>query len=58
MDVSYVFLCGVMWCRYGHDDAASELVRAIESGDPDVKALAWALLTQRGSWSQGSSSVN
>jgi hypothetical protein len=47
MDASYVFLCGVMWCRYGQEEAGWELVRAIRSGDADVRALAWALLGQR-----------
>jgi hypothetical protein len=58
MDLSYVFLCGLMWCRYGHDEAGCELVRAIKSDDPDVKALAWALLTEREPLKQRSSAVN
>ena len=41
MDSDYVFLCGVMWCAYGQQDARSELFRAAESSDPDVRALAW-----------------
>lgn len=46
MDVNYVFLCGVMWCRYGLHDAGSELVRAASSRDPDLSALALALLAK------------
>jgi hypothetical protein len=46
MDGNYVFLCGVMWCRFGQQDAGKELLRATNSGDPDVKALAWALLAK------------
>jgi hypothetical protein len=46
MDSSYVFLCGVMWCRFGQHDAGKELLRAADSGDPDMKALAWAMLTK------------
>jgi len=46
MDSNYVFLCGVMWCRYGQDDAGSELVRAAECGDPDLSALALAMLRE------------
>ena len=44
MDSDYVFLCGLMWCRFGQPDAGRELLRAAE--DPDVKALAWAMLAE------------
>jgi hypothetical protein len=44
MDSSYVFLCGVMWCKYGAQEAGRELLRATASRDPDTKALAWAML--------------
>ena len=47
MDGDYVFLCGVMWCAYGLQDAASELLRAAKSADPDLSALALAMLAQR-----------
>lgn len=47
MNSDYVFLCGVMWCAYGQQDARSELFRATESSDPDVSALALAMLAQR-----------
>ena len=47
MDSDYVFLCGVMWCRFGQEDAGEELLRAMESVDPNVSALAWAMLTNR-----------
>ncbi len=43
MDSNYVFLYGVMWCRFGHQDAGQELLRAVDSGDPDMKALAGAI---------------
>lgn len=46
MDSNYVFLCGVMWCRFGQQDAAKELLRATDSPDPDMKALAWAMLAR------------
>ena len=46
MDGDYMFLCGVMWCRFGQQDAGKELLRATNSVDPDVKALAWALLAK------------
>ena len=48
MNGDYVFLCGVMWCAYGQQDAASELLRAVKSADPDLSALALAMLAQRG----------
>jgi hypothetical protein len=46
MDSNYVFLCGVMWCRFGHQDAGQELLRAADSGDPDMKALAGAMFAK------------
>ena len=44
MDGDYVFLCGVMWCGYGQQDAGRELLRATRSMDPDIRALASAML--------------
>ena len=44
MDVNYMFLCGVMWCQFGQKEAAQELLRAASSGNPDMSALAWAML--------------
>jgi hypothetical protein len=46
MDSDYVFLCGVMWCGYGQQEAGKELFRATSSLDPDIRALAWALLAR------------
>jgi hypothetical protein len=46
MDSNYVFLCGVMWSRFGQQDAGKELLRAANSGDPDMKALAWAMFAK------------
>ena len=43
MDSNYVFLCGVMWCKFAQKDARKELLRAADSGDPDMKALALAM---------------
>jgi hypothetical protein len=40
MDSDYMFLCGVMWCRFGQPEAGKELVRAATSMDPDMRALA------------------
>lgn len=48
MNGDYVFLCGVMWCRFGQEDAGRELLRAADSADPDLSALALAMLRQRG----------
>ena len=44
MDANYMFLCGVMWCQFGQQEAAQELLRAANSGNPDMSALAWAML--------------
>ncbi len=46
MDCNYVFLCGVMWCRFGQQDAGKELLRAADSGGPDMKALARAMFAK------------
>ena len=46
MDGDYVFLCGVMWCGYGQQEAGKELLRATHSSDPDLSSLAWALLAK------------
>jgi hypothetical protein len=46
MDGNYVFLCGVMWCRFGQQYAGKELLRATNSVDPDTKALAWTMLAK------------
>jgi hypothetical protein len=40
MDGNYMFLCGVMWCKFGQQEAGKELLRAAKSGDPDMSALA------------------
>lgn len=57
MNGDYVFLCGVMWCRFGQEDAGRELLRAAESVDPDLSALALAMLRQR-SFASSIPSVN
>jgi len=46
MDSNYVFLCGLMWCRFGQQEAGKELLRATDSVDPDMKALAWAMFAK------------
>jgi hypothetical protein len=46
MDSDYIFLCGVMWLRFGQQDAGRELLRAADSEDPDMKALAWAMFAR------------
>ena len=46
MDSDYIFLCGVMWLTFGQQDAGKELLRAADSMDPDMKALAWAMLAE------------
>jgi hypothetical protein len=48
MESDYVLLCGVMWHKFGQQDAGKELLRAGDSTDPDVRALAWAMLEKHG----------
>ncbi len=47
MNTDYVFLCGVMWAQHASVDAREELIRALDSDDPDVVLLASELLDQR-----------
>jgi hypothetical protein len=47
MDSDYMFLCGVMWCRFGQQEAGQKLLRAAASMDPDMRALARAM------WAKG-----
>jgi hypothetical protein len=44
MNSDYVFLCGVMWCGYGQQEAGRELLRAALSRDSDISTLAWTML--------------
>src|ERR1700691_4778618 len=44
MKSNYIFICGVMWCKFGQQEAGEELLRAAKSEDPDISALAWAML--------------
>jgi hypothetical protein len=46
MNSNYVFLCGVMWCKFGQQEAGKELLRAAKSVDPDMSALARAMLAK------------
>jgi hypothetical protein len=47
MNSNFVYLCGVMWCKYGQQDAGTELMRASQCEDPDLSALAVAMLEER-----------
>jgi hypothetical protein len=46
MDSNYMFLCGVMWCKFGQQEAGKELLRAANSENPDTSALARAMLVR------------
>ena len=46
MDSNYMFLCGVMWCKFGQQEAGKELLRAAKSEDPDMSTLASAMLAK------------
>jgi len=46
MNGDYVFLCGVMWAKYGSEVAGLELVRALQSEDAEVVFLACAFLEE------------
>jgi len=46
MHSDYIFLCGVMWCKFGQQEAGKELLKAAKSGDPEMSALALAMLAK------------
>jgi hypothetical protein len=46
MNSDYVYLCGVMWCNYGQQEAGKELMRAAHCEDPDLSTLALAMLQE------------
>jgi hypothetical protein len=46
MNSNYMFLCGVMWYKFGRQEAGKELLRAAKSEYPDMSALAWAMLAK------------
>jgi len=46
VESDYVFLCGVMWCRYGQEEAGRELLSATLSRDPDISTLAWTMFAK------------
>jgi hypothetical protein len=48
MDAAYIVLCGAMWSQFGEQDAGRELIRALNSSDREMRALARALLVQAG----------
>ena len=52
MDSNYVFLCGVMWCKFGQVDAGKVLARAADSSDANLRALACAMLAKGASLRQ------
>jgi hypothetical protein len=39
-------LCGMVWSKFGKEDAGLELIRAMDSSDPDIRVLARTLLAQ------------
>ena len=42
----YLVLCGMVWGRFGEQDAGLELIRALHSPDEAVRVLARTLLEQ------------
>lgn len=41
---NYLMLCGMVWAQFGKEDAGLELIRALDSSDPDIRVLARTLL--------------
>jgi len=48
MDATDVILCGLVWAQFRQPEAGLELVRAIESADPEPQSLAEVMLEQAG----------
>jgi hypothetical protein len=44
MDATYIFLCGVMWHRFGQPEAGEELLTAADSTDPELRVVALDVL--------------
>lgn|GEM_PF-2108836 len=44
MDATYIFLCGVMWHRFGQPEAGEELLKAADSTDPELRVVALDVL--------------
>ena len=48
MDATDVILCGLVWAQFREYQAGLQLVRAIESADPELQMLAEVMLEQAG----------
>ncbi len=48
MDVLFVFTCGIAWRKYRDSEARLELIKALESGDPDAALVAEVMLDETG----------
>jgi len=46
MNANYIFLCGMVWSRFGEPDAGLELIRALGSADHHLRVLARAMLEE------------
>ncbi len=48
MNATDVILCGLVWAQFRVRTAGLELVRALESADPELQSLAEVMLEQAG----------
>ena len=48
MNLDYVIACGLVWRKTGDPEAGWELIEALESADPSVRAVARLLLVDKG----------
>ncbi len=46
MDTSYMLACGIVWRKAADPEAGWELVEALKSADPELRALAQTLLLE------------
>jgi hypothetical protein len=48
MNPDYVIACGLVWRKMGDPEAGCELIEALESADPSVRAIARIMLVDKG----------
>jgi len=48
MELGFVYACGILWCRTREQDAAWELVRALNSSDEEIRDMARIALAEGG----------
>jgi hypothetical protein len=53
MDIDYMLACGIVWRRTADPEAGWDLVKGLESTDPELRVLAQTFLVESGESSVG-----